>query len=102
MTDRQIDDTIPAQDTQNAGRTNNHEGMTTMSTATTSAVVIDADGHFGASARVWFAGSIESAKRYAKRSKNVQVIAHCHAAKGETITQAALHTMTLAGIWKRA
>ena len=72
-----------------------------MSTAT-AAVVIDADGHFGATTRVWFAGSVAAAERYAKRSKNVQVIAHCHAETGETITQAALHTMTLAGIWKRA
>jgi hypothetical protein len=72
-----------------------------MSDTTTPAVVIDADGHFGTSTRVWFAGSVAAAKRYAKRSKNVQVIAHCHASKGEKITQAALHTMTLGGFWKR-
>ena len=72
-----------------------------MSTAT-AAVVIDANGHFGSSTRVWFAGSVAAARKYATRNRNVQVIAHCHAAKGETITQAALHTMTLAGLWKRA
>jgi len=72
-----------------------------MSDTTTPAVVIDANGHFGNSTRVWFAGSVAEAKKYASRQMNVQVIADCHYKFNEKITLASLQTMLLAGIWKR-
>ena len=70
-----------------------------MNDATTQTVVVDAAGHFGDATRVWFSGPLKSAKKYAKRAKNVQILVGCHAVCGETITRAAIQTMTAAGYW---
>lgn len=41
----------------------------------TISAVVDADGTFGNKATVWFSGSLQDCKAYAKRTRNVQVLA---------------------------
>jgi len=69
--------------------------MTIMTTA-----VVDADGTFGTHATVWFSGSLEECKTYAKRTGRVQVLAGCSKECGTRIRQGELKLMVQAGLWQ--
>jgi hypothetical protein len=64
------------------------------------AVVIDANGHFGDRTTVWFSGSAKAAIAFAKRNRNVQVLAGCERITGAVIDRGALQTMLAAGNWR--
>lgn len=69
-----------------------------MMTTETKAVVIDADGHFGYVATVWYAGTVEQCRRFARRG-NCQVIVGCEKGKGDKITAAGLRDCLARGDW---
>jgi len=70
-----------------------------MTTTETKAVVIDADGFFGDSTTVWFAGSLAQCKSFAKRG-NCQILTGCEKVKGDKIKCGALADMVNSGAWK--
>ena len=71
-----------------------------MSSTHTTAVVIDANGHFGDRTTVWFSGTAKAAIAYAKRNRNVQVVAGCESITGTVIYRGSLQTMVAAGNWR--
>ena len=71
-----------------------------MSNTTATAVVIDANGHFGDRTTVWFSGTAKAAVAYAKRNRNVQVVAGCESITGTVIYRGALQTMVASGLWR--
>lgn len=69
--------------------------MTIMTTA-----VVDADGTFGTHATVWFCGSLDECKAFAKRTHHVQVLVGCCKPAGEKIRRGELKLMKQAGLWQ--
>jgi|GEM_PF-4924616 len=64
-------------------------------------VVIDAEGHFGTAATVWYVGSIEKCRAFAK-SGGCRIIAGCHHEQGEKIMSGVLTHMLASGQWREA
>ena len=64
------------------------------------AAVIDADGTFGTHATVWFSGTLDECKAYAKRTRRVQVLAGCSRPAGEKIRRGELKILRQAGLWQ--
>jgi len=64
----------------------------------TNVVVIDADGHFGDEVTVWYVGSIEKCRAFAK-SGGCRIIAGCHHEQGEKIMSGVLVGMLASGWW---
>lgn len=62
-------------------------------------VVIDAEGHYGNEATVWFTGSRLQCVVWAKRGK-CQVLAGCDKQKGEKIRRGVLGEMISLGSWE--
>ena len=55
---------------------------------TQSAIVVDAEGHYGDMTTVWFAGTVEASEKFAKRSRNVQIVYGVEGKKkGDKITR---------------
>jgi hypothetical protein len=72
-----------------------------MTTAQVTAVVIDANGHFGSHATVWFTGNMKQCQAFAKRG-GCQILTGCDKAKGDKIARGVLADMVSAGRWSRA
>jgi hypothetical protein len=55
------------------------------------AIVVDAEGHYGDTTTVWFAGTAEACEKFAQRSRNVQVVYGVEGMqKGDKITRGGL------------
>jgi len=72
-----------------------------VTTTAVAALVVDADGHFGSHATVWFSGSLQQCQAFAKRG-GCQILTGCDKAKGDKIARGVLADMVSAGRWSRA
>jgi hypothetical protein len=70
-----------------------------MTNETTMAVVVDADGHFGDVATVWYVGTVKQCRNFAKTG-GCRILVGCEHEKGDKIKRGELNDMIQSGAWK--